>query len=60
MTRDEALRRLHGTWAFEARGDEVVVRETSVVDTIRRIQRELDVAALRARAAVEGAEPQAA
>lgn len=40
MTREEALERLDGTWSFELRGDQVMIRELSLLSAVSAIRRE--------------------
>lgn len=40
MTRDEALRRLEGTWSFEVRRGRVTIREISLLSAVAAIRRE--------------------
>lgn len=49
MTRQEALQRLEGTWAFQARGDRVVVRDLALLERIHQVQSERAVAGFRSR-----------
>lgn len=40
MTRDEALRRLDGTWSFELQGGRVVIRDLALLSTVAALRRE--------------------
>lgn len=40
MTREEALRRLEGTWSFEIQGDRVVIRDLELLSAVAAIRRE--------------------
>lgn len=35
MTRDEALRRLHGSWSFTVRDDRVLLRDVDLIAAVR-------------------------
>lgn len=41
MTREEALKRLEGTWSFEMVGDKVVVRDIQLLNAIANVRHEL-------------------
>jgi len=45
MTREEALERLEGTWSFDVVGDQVLIRELSVLSSVNAIRRERALAA---------------
>jgi len=49
MTREEALEGLEGTWSFELIGDQVLIRELSLLSAVNGVRRE--------RAAPVGWEP---
>jgi len=40
MTRVQALERLEGTWSFEVRGGQVMIRELSLIAAVAAIRRE--------------------
>lgn len=40
MTREEALRRLEGTWSFELEGGQVVIRDLSLLSAVAAERRE--------------------
>lgn len=40
MTREEALRRLEGTWTFELRGNQVMIRDLSLLSAVAAVRRE--------------------
>lgn len=44
MTRDEALQRLEGTWSFEVRGDQVMIRDLSLLSVVAAIRGERPLA----------------
>ncbi len=58
MTREEALQRLDGTWSFDVVGDQVLIRELSLLSAVDAIRRERSVAGQRlpaSAASFEGA-----
>jgi len=43
MTREEALERLEGTWTFELKGDQVMIRDLSLLSAVAAVRRERPV-----------------
>ncbi|MEJ2668053.1 MAG: hypothetical protein P8Z81_13325 [Deinococcales bacterium] len=40
MTREEALKRLEGTWSFDMLGDQVMLRELDLLSAVAAVRRE--------------------
>lgn len=40
MSRDEALRRLEGTWSFDVVGDQVMIRDLSLLSAVAAVRNE--------------------
>lgn len=41
MTREEALKRLEGTWSFDVVGDQVMLRELDLLSAVAAVRRDL-------------------
>lgn len=43
MSREEALRRLEGTWSFDVVGDQVMIHDLSLLSAVAAVRRERTV-----------------